>query len=189
MTEKLAYSFHPITLEFTGVTQADECQLEPGRFYFPAHSTDIQPPEPRSGFTRHFKDGEWALWPIVTGEDVPPGQEPTLDDVKRDQIKTIDTDRDYAIASGFEHDGSVFDSYPDALANIAGSFSMALDDAEFTTGFITMDDNIIEMTNEQVRALGRTAYNHKRERMLRARALKDQVLAADTVDGVRAITW
>lgn len=188
MEQKTVYAFDPVTLAYLGTTVADECQLEPGRFYLPADSTDIQPMEAKDGFGRHFKNGEWQLWPIV-GEDVAPGEPPSLDDVKRDRTKAIDVDRDFAIAAGFEHDGHAFDSYPDALTNIAGSFSMAVDDPEFSTGFITMDDDVIELDNAAVRALGRAAYNHKREHMLRARQLKDVILLATSVDEVHAVTW
>jgi len=51
------YHYHPATLEFVGVSIADESPLEPGVHVVPAHSTLIAPPDAPSGHV--------AIWDVV----------------------------------------------------------------------------------------------------------------------------
>lgn len=58
-TDKKAYSYNPVTREFTGESIADESPLEPGVFLIPAYATEIAPPEKVEGKFRAFNGTAW----------------------------------------------------------------------------------------------------------------------------------
>lgn len=45
MTTKTVYSYHPVSGEFTGASEAEPSPMSPGEFLIPAYATDIAPPE------------------------------------------------------------------------------------------------------------------------------------------------
>jgi len=69
MTIKLIYNYHPDTLEFISVGEADVSPLEPGVFLIPAHATEV-PPKDAGVFEAVVFDptiSEWALVPDYRG--------------------------------------------------------------------------------------------------------------------------
>lgn len=55
----IVYGYRPDTLEYTGPIEADEDQMEPGKFLMPAFTTTVKPPKEKEGNTRVFVDGKW----------------------------------------------------------------------------------------------------------------------------------
>lgn len=57
--QKTVFSYNPETGEFAGTTVADPSPLESGVWLFPAHSTEIEPPDYQEGFFRVFNGLGW----------------------------------------------------------------------------------------------------------------------------------
>ena len=55
----LVYNYHPITLEYTGCSEADPDPLDEGRWLIPACASTIAPPEAVSGKNLGFH--EWDM--------------------------------------------------------------------------------------------------------------------------------
>ena len=68
----LAYSFDPVTGEYTGPTNAWESPLEPGVYSLPANSTLQEPPAAQEGKFRKWTGAEWELEDIPQPPPVPP---------------------------------------------------------------------------------------------------------------------
>jgi hypothetical protein len=58
----IVYSYSPFTLQFNGLTKADESPLEPGVYHYPAHTTTIAPPKfnPTTQVCL-FISGDWVV--------------------------------------------------------------------------------------------------------------------------------
>ncbi|AHJ10722.1 putative tail fiber assembly-like protein [Rhizobium phage vB_RglS_P106B] len=75
---KMVYNYHPVSLEYTGSSEARESPLEPGVYLIPAHSTEIAPPAKQDGNMRVFKNNKWGYVrvEIPDGEPTEEPQEP-----------------------------------------------------------------------------------------------------------------
>lgn len=87
---------------FIGITSADESPLEPGVFLIPGGAVDAAAPDIPGG-----KRAKWDGVGFVL-EDVPPPPQaaaPTADEVREQQRREIDRQRDIALNEGFTSDG------------------------------------------------------------------------------------
>lgn len=65
------YHYHPDTLEFLGIGDADKDPLVKNNWLIPAHATTIEPSEKeRKGYVQIFKDGEWFYTKDLRGQKV-----------------------------------------------------------------------------------------------------------------------
>lgn len=70
------YHYHPETGEYLGSGEADPSPLEPDVWLYPAHSTDIAPPEAQAGFVRVWDGGQWQQQAIPEPEPEPEPKPP-----------------------------------------------------------------------------------------------------------------
>jgi|GEM_PF-518312 len=126
----------------------------------------------------NWVDGAWVL--DVAAE---------LEDAKIDKLREIDQDRDQALVAGFTHNGNTFDSDAKSIQRINAIATLALMDPNFSTPYITKDNNIITLDAAAVGALGTAAAQHESSLVFQARTLKDQVLDATDKAAVDAIVW
>lgn len=56
----IVYTYDGTTGEYVGTETADESPNEPGVHLIPAHATATEPPKPRKGYVRVFRDGRWV---------------------------------------------------------------------------------------------------------------------------------
>lgn len=54
------YTYDRVTGEYIGQGSADPSPAEPGKYLFPAFSTEITPPANKEGFARCFVNGAWT---------------------------------------------------------------------------------------------------------------------------------
>ena len=54
------YTYDRVTGEYIGQGSADPSPAEPGKYLFPAFSTEIEPPAAKAGFARCFVNGAWT---------------------------------------------------------------------------------------------------------------------------------
>ena len=112
-----------------------------------------------------------------------------LEDAKIDKLRELDLARDQALVAGFTHNGNTYDSDAKSIQRINAIATLALMDPNFSTPYITKDNIIITLDAAAVGALGTAAAQHESSLVFQARALKDQVLAANDKATVEAIVW
>lgn len=59
------YNYHPYTLVYTGLSEADESPLEPGVFLIPAYATTEEPLPEKSGFNIVYQNNTWTYQPVL----------------------------------------------------------------------------------------------------------------------------
>lgn len=123
-------------------------------------------------------DGAWVL--DVAAE---------LEDAKVNKLRELDQARDQALVAGFTHNGNTYDSDAKSIQRINAIATLALMDPNFSTPYITKDNNIITLDAAAVGALGTAAAQHESSLVFQARTLKDQVLTAMDKAAVEAIVW
>lgn len=112
-----------------------------------------------------------------------------FDQAKESKRQAINQERDERLRSGIIYNGNVFDSDDKTIQRITAVFTFALADPEFTSQFITADNQTITLSNADCKALGQAAAVHEQTIVFTARQLKDAVIAATTNDEIRAIKW
>lgn len=84
----LVYNYHPITLEYTGCSEADPDPLDEGRWLIPACASTIAPPEAVSGKIRVFMNGAWAFEDICESPTLATEIEDTAEQKRINEILT-----------------------------------------------------------------------------------------------------
>lgn len=112
-----------------------------------------------------------------------------LADAIEAKLREIDTARDAAIAGGFLFNGTKFDSDAEAIRRINGAITLSLLNPAFETDWITFDNSVVRLDADLLAGLGTAAGAHEGAQIFKARGLKDQVLAASSLDQIAAITW
>ncbi|HZG29954.1 MAG TPA: hypothetical protein VE079_15980 [Ensifer sp.] len=69
------FNYDKATGIFSGVSDAQESPLEPGKFLIPAHATEIAPPPAKEGFSIVFSNDAWGYL-AQAGEQAEPTPEP-----------------------------------------------------------------------------------------------------------------
>ncbi len=65
--QKKCYSYNPVTFQYVGEAIATACPIEGDKVYhYPAHTTDLAPPEPKDGAVVVFDKSKnaWSYKPI-----------------------------------------------------------------------------------------------------------------------------
>lgn len=119
---------------------------------------------------------------LITAQD-------KFDQTKDAKQQTINQERDARLKSGITYNGNAFDSDDKTIQRITAIFTFSLADPNFTSQFITADNQTIELSNADCRALGQAAAIHEQTIVFTARALKDAVIAATSATELEAITW
>lgn len=132
----------------------------------------------RPSTAHNLIDGLWVL-----------DEAAALAAAKSEKLLQIDASRDQAIAAGFEHAGSRYDSDSKSIQRISAIATLALMDPEYSTPYITADNSIVTLDAEAIGALSIAAAQHESSLVFGARQLKDLVLAAQTVEEVAAVVW
>lgn len=57
----IAYMFHPVTREYTGITEADPNPVREGDWIFPGSCTEIEPPKVKKNQVALFIDDKWTV--------------------------------------------------------------------------------------------------------------------------------
>jgi len=122
--------------------------------------------------------------PVLQSPDDAP-----VDELRVRKISEIERYRDAAIASGFDFNGTRFDSDAKSIQRINGAVTLSLLDPAFETDWITFDNSVVRLNAAQLAGLGAAAGQHEAAQIFRARQLKDQALAATTREQLAAITW
>lgn len=122
--------------------------------------------------------------PVLQSPDDAP-----LNELLSRKIAEIEQCRDTAIASGFDFNGTRFDSDAKSIQRINGAVTLSLLDPAFETDWITFDNSVVRLNAAQLAGLGAAAGQHEAAQIFRARQLKDQALAATTREQLAAITW
>ncbi|VFR43412.1 hypothetical protein ANDA3_3077 [plant metagenome] len=105
------------------------------------------------------------------------------------KLRELDAARDDALAAGFSHQGVRYDSDPKSRQRIAALLSVSLADAGFSTPYITADNTVVTLGAVALAGLASAAAQHESTLVFQARALKDQVLVATTVEAIEQIAW
>lgn len=103
--------------------------------------------------------------------------------------REIDAARDAAIAGGFEFSGVMYDSDAKSIQRISGAVTLSLLNPAFETQWITYDNSVVTLDAAGLAGLGAAAGAHEAAQIFKARALKDQILAATTPEEIAAINW
>ena len=85
----LVYNYHPVTLEYTGSSEADPDPLDDGCWLIPSSSTLIAPPDPESGKYRIFINDAWAFESIPVEPLAPPVAEETAEKKRINEIISL----------------------------------------------------------------------------------------------------
>jgi hypothetical protein len=56
---KAVYRYDEQTKELLGIVYAQESPLEPGTFLIPEYCTEVEPNEPKLGYSQKFINGMW----------------------------------------------------------------------------------------------------------------------------------
>lgn len=112
-----------------------------------------------------------------------------LEQAKENKRQAINQERAERLQSGITYNGNTFDSDDKTIQRITAIFTFALADPEFTSQFITADNQTVTLSNADCKALGHAAAVHEQTQVFTARQLKDAVLAAQSNDELRVIKW
>lgn len=171
---------------FVGAVSAQISPLEKNVFLIPGGAIDMPPPGVPQGKRAKWSGSDWML------EDIPAPQAapaPTLDEVRQAKIAQIDRARDTALEDGFIFDGVRYDCDDLSVQRITGAAVLGILNPAFETPWITFDNSVVTLSASDLAGLGAAAAQHVATQLFKARALKDEVLAATTVEQVSAINW
>lgn len=90
----LVYNYHPITLEYTGCSEADPDPLEKGRWLIPAFATTVAPPDTIDTKYRVFENEAWhyrdiPIAPVPEPISVPQVVEETPEQQRKKEILSL----------------------------------------------------------------------------------------------------
>lgn len=112
-----------------------------------------------------------------------------LDAMRAAKVQEINAARDAAIVGGFEFNGVLYDSDPKSIQRISGGVTLGMLNPAFETDWITFDNSVVTLDAAGLAGLGAAAGAHEAAQIFKARALKDQALAATTPEELGAINW
>lgn len=88
---KTLFLYDAQTGEFNGVVEAYPSPSEPGVFFEPVYSTNIEPPVVPDGTAAHFVNGVWELQRVPQPQQPP---QPTTAEIRRAEIMAALSDLD-----------------------------------------------------------------------------------------------
>lgn len=114
-----------------------------------------------------------------------------LENAKKSKIESIDYERDKAINAGVEYKGHIFQSEENDrnLLTSAAVLYQAAGGVPENFVWISKDNEQVPFTLADIIALGAKMAQNESLSILKARTLKDKVLAATTLKEVEAIQW
>jgi len=113
----------------------------------------------------------------------------SMDAARSAKIAEIDAARDAALDAGFVFNGVRYDCDDLSVQRITGATVLGILNPAFSTPWITFDNTVVTLSATDLAGLGAAAAQHVATQLFKARALKDEVLAATTVEQVSAINW
>ena len=81
----IIYNYHPITHEYTGLSDADEDPLDVGKWLIPANATNITPPEQCDGKARIFNGLSWVYVDVIPATNNTSDDQPIIDEIPEQQ--------------------------------------------------------------------------------------------------------
>lgn len=142
--------------------------------------TSLKELYPNISFPKESPPDDWQIY-------MPPP--PTLEQVKATKKAQINQVRDEKTLAGFTYNGNTFDSDNVSIGRINSVFTFATYDPQHSQDFITADNQTVTLSAADCIGLGYAAGVHVQTQVFTARALKDSVEAAATIEEVEAITW
>lgn len=117
----------------------------------------------------------------------------TLDDYKALKRNSINRLRSGSEFGGFTHEGHEFDSDQTSQSKIQGAVQMALlaksSGQPFSIEWTLADNSVRALNADEMIGVGLALGEHVNSIHIKARALKDQVAAAQTKEELDAIVW
>lgn len=92
----------------------------------------------------------------------------------------IDEVRDRKIAGGVVIKGKTFDTRPQTYVRVAGAVIKAMRDENFSTFWITQDNETVMLSNQDILDMGDAYAEFESVNIMFARQLKDQVMESDS---------
>ena len=111
-----------------------------------------------------------------------------LDTVKSEFILRIKDKFERGNKTGFTCLGHVFDSDATALSRMNAVYTVAADNPDFTTYWITKDNQVVELSNSDIKALGMAALQFQSGLIIKSRTDKDAVLACQSLEELLTLT-
>ena len=170
---------------YVGPTTAQKSPLEQGVFLIPGGAVDAVPPAVPQGKRARWSDG-WVLEDIPEPATIPA---PTLEQIRSAKLAEIDRARDTALEDGFMFGGVRYDCDDLSVQRITGAVVLGILNPAFTTPWITFDNSVVTLDATDLAGLGAAAAAHVATQLFKARALKDEAIAATTVEQIDAIHW
>lgn len=112
-----------------------------------------------------------------------------MEPMRESKLREIDAARDMAIISGFDYNGVRFDSDAKSIQRISGAVTLSMLNPAYVTEWITFDNSTVTLDAAGLAGLGAAAGLHESSQIFKARALKNEALAATTPEELSAITW
>lgn len=128
------------------------------------------------------------------GEWVPAESLLDMDALKKTVRDRIDLLRDEKLRSGFSWNGYLFDNDLVSLVRISGAYSLACQaknsgDADWSKNWITADNTVVNLTADDMIAVGQAAADHEQSMIYAGQAHKTAVRALPTVHDVLAYDY
>lgn len=95
--------------------------------------------------------------------------------IKKQRAETINDKRDTGLLGGFTALGYVFDSDAESMQSIMAKYIRASGDSNYTTMYITKDNQTISLSNSDILAVGIAAMDFKEGIIFAARVEKDSL--------------
>jgi len=116
--------------------------------------------------------------------------ERNLEQVRADRWEAVKAARAISEFSPITVDGNTYDADQDSQIKIAGSVQAAsLLDTAFSTDWTLADNSVVTLTGPQMIAVGLAVAARTSRLFWQARALRTQIAAAATIEGVLAVVW
>ncbi len=151
------------------------------------NSTSIMPPRNTDYWngTSWVDIGSAPNWYFAFNYDTKQWEDTrNLEETKNQKWEKIKLQRNALELSGFIYDGNVYDS--DIFSQMRINGAALLDEDTLWT---LQNNEVIELTAEQVRELGRALSSHVRRLHERSRAARQLILSCTTVDQVDAVNF
>jgi hypothetical protein len=128
-----------------------------------------------------------ALGITIEPDDIQ--QSASLDDAKTQKLQEINYLRDKEESEGFTYMGKVIDSDQVSIIRIGIAAQAAAANPAFSVNWTAKDNSILILNQAQMLAMPAALAEFSATIHYKARALKDSVIAAITIEDVAAITY
>lgn len=120
-----------------------------------------------------------------------------LTEYKQSKRQWMNTERDRLIASGVSYGGNTYQSRSEDITNIMGAVQVAqiatLAEQEFSTEWLTNDNQVVPMGLHELAGLGVALAEHKKHYIYKCREHKEAMDDCDTMqavnDYIAGLSW